>query len=100
MSVEAKPSVADVLRAARELYAQAPSHADVCDDPEPGTHCVLSATDAASMALGTGDAGCGADRVLRQAIGGRELVSWNAESSTETVLAAFDRAIREADSGG
>jgi cytosine/adenosine deaminase-related metal-dependent hydrolase len=95
----AEPSVADVLRAARDLYEQAPSHALPWDDPEPGRNCVLSATDAAASALGMGDAGCSADLVLRHVVG-TELVQWNAYSSTETVLDAFNRAIREAESDG
>lgn len=81
-------TVADVLRKARELYVQAPSHA--ASWPLHGTYCIVTATfigadydlDMAGLA----------DEALF-AVVGQELMGWNASSSTETVLAAFDAAI-------
>lgn len=86
----------DVLRAARELYAQAPSHASEDEDSANGTVCVLMATEAAARMVGADDGGSAADCALYRSIGLKrciDLIPWNAENSTETVLAAFDAAI-------
>jgi hypothetical protein len=84
----------DVLSAARDLYASAPSHA--VGRPEPGTYCVLTATWYAAGAAGLPGYDKAADRALREAVGREGLVRWGAESSTEIVLAGFDAAIEQA----
>jgi hypothetical protein len=101
-----RPSVADVLRAARDLYEQAPSHAPEPGWPQPGTVCAVTAIDrAVAISRAVGGANTVAAAVLdarargslMDAAGRDSLVAWNAENSTETVLAAFDKAIRDAD---
>ncbi len=89
------PTTLDILTQARALYASAPSHAARLDYPEPGTHCALTALWEAS---GSTLPGSPAERFLSEAAGihSRAIVEWNATSSTETVLAAFDRAIEAA----
>src|SRR4051812_42443448 len=85
-------STVEILVRARALYAEAPSHARPAYHPEPGTRCVVFAL---------GDAGgrmnvdyFPAHDALADAMGGcRSVVEWNAEHTTEEVLAAFDRAI-------
>jgi hypothetical protein len=83
----------DVLRDARALYSENPSHAPVHRAPAPGTYCVLSAL----MATGDSNAareGHPAWEALTDAIGIKlGVVLWNARHTTEEVLAAFDRAI-------
>ena len=86
-------STVEVLRAARALYERAPSHAGVDETPEPGTYCVLYALLAAAPVF-TDPPYVAAEMALRRVTGFREgLTAWNAHSSTETVLAAFDLAI-------
>jgi hypothetical protein len=94
--------VADVLRKARELYATNPSHAPVDGLPLDGTHCVLTAIGHA-IEPGTGCHAalrmvCTAGGISDRYATSRALLvaEWNAENSTETVLAAFDKAITEA----
>lgn len=82
----------EVLRAARNLYARAPSHASRDDSPAPGTVCVYMATEQGAYSVGVEDGGVAADQALRRVVD-RDLMTWNAESSTETVLAGFDAAI-------
>lgn len=85
-------TTADVLREARRLYAEAPSHADPQCDPLPQEkHCPITAIYEA--AGDDWDGIDGADRTLCLIVGTDDLAVWNAENSTETVLAAFDRAI-------
>jgi hypothetical protein len=84
-------STVDVLRAARDLYAQAPSHAPHESAPAEGTYCVITATAAAAARLRWSAEP--ANQRLRLFAGADGLVDWNAEHSTEEVLAAFDRAI-------
>jgi hypothetical protein len=92
-------STVDVLRAARDLYAQAPSHVRYPETPEPGTNCVLTAIWSAVERLLANyypryPLSFSADEALRGAAGHpASIVEWNAEHSTEEVLAAFDRAI-------
>lgn len=84
-------STVEVLRQARELYARAPSHAGVDETPEHGTYCPLYAL---LYVTREGDQYFPAEMSLRRAMGfGGGIVAWAAENSTETVLAAFDRAI-------
>lgn len=80
------PALADALRAARARYAAAPSHAAPQYSPAPGTVCLVSA--------GFGDAYLAA---LRAEAGQYSLAGYNAEHSTEQVLALFDRAIKTAE---
>jgi hypothetical protein len=82
----------DILRHARDLYAYAPSHAPFRDAPEPGTHCIVTALITASNADVLSPAYRAARDPLYRVIG-ESLPDWNAEHSTEEVLAAFDRAI-------
>jgi hypothetical protein len=87
--------VADVLRRARDLYAANPSHCDADRYPEYGTYCPLTAVwETAGFGM---PRGMDAQRFLLRAAGTRAIPDWNAENSTETVLAAFDKAITEAD---
>lgn len=90
------------LHAARKLYADAPSHAGVYATPPLGTHCITTATMRASLDLNEpwSDA-TAADDALRSVLGlplepSDALMRFNAENSTETVLAAFDAAIAQA----
>lgn len=84
--------VLDTLVRARELYAAAPSHAPVDTFPAPGTVCAATALE---------DAGSRSAyryrpvaHALAMAMGAdRGIARWNAEHTTEEVLAAFDRAI-------
>jgi hypothetical protein len=79
-------STVDVLRAARDLYEQAPSHVPCGTRPVRGTYCVSTAIQAsAGSAL--------VISAFTSVIGTHRLATWNAEHSTEEVLAAFDRAI-------
>jgi hypothetical protein len=84
----------DILCRARELYAAAPSHAAPCEMPDPGTRCVIFALRDAAGGSWTG-AHQGVLAALEKAMGNPILgpVPWNAEHTTEEVLAAFDRAI-------
>lgn len=81
----------EVLRKARELYAQAPSHAPSGEWPAEGTYCVSTAIGTAG---GASKAMLDAHDFFEGVIGTPLIPEWNAESSTETVLAAFDRAIK------
>lgn len=88
----------DVLREARALYAAAPSHAPAGDFPETGTRCVVMAIDKALTDDRTGrSAGnyLDVEREFAKAFGGvpADVVPFNAEHSTEEVLAVFDKAI-------
>lgn len=84
-------STVEVLRQARELYARAPSHAGVDETPKRGTYCVVHAIAAVAR---DGEQMFLSEMALRFAARPHgSLVAWNAENSTETVLAAFDRAI-------
>lgn len=75
-------TVTDVLRKARELYAQAPSHI---------AFCLATAIYAASD--GKPLSGQPALHAMEGIIGTRRFATWNAANCTETVLAAFDAAI-------
>lgn len=90
----------DVLRRARNLYGRAPSHAAALDLPVEGTYCPITAI---STALGPNLGWRGYTDQLAQAAGLNSgehpisVVRWNAKASTEEVLAAFDRAIAQAE---
>lgn len=87
-------TTAEVLRDARALYAANPSHAGSGTDPDPGTHCVIYAVNTAAAEDGPFDSAISA---FTSAIDSSDcLVNWNAEHTTEEVLAAFDRAIKAA----
>lgn len=93
--VLAMSDVADVLRKACALYAANPSHVSCGDYPSPGTYCLSTAVQTAAAGKDVGfwrplD-------VMQNVIGTSRIATWNAENSTETVLAAFDKAITEAD---
>jgi hypothetical protein len=94
-------TVVEVLRVARRLFAEAPSHVPYPEVPPEGTFCMLLATQQAALEL-SGESGniwdglmLGADNALRVAAGTPLLVDWNARHDTATVLACFDRAIEE-----
>lgn len=90
-------STLDVLKDARALYSENPSHASCGVEVADGTRCVVYALwdashyDHAAMFP--------AEEILWDAAGitnpnaRMKLIDWNARSSTETVLAAFDQAI-------
>lgn len=95
-------TVEDVLREARRLYAEHPSHAPSGHFPAAGTVCVVLAIDDALEDLTREDwtrdweyLYNGAQRAFAVAIGGdtQEIVAFNAEHTTDEVLAAFDKAI-------
>jgi hypothetical protein len=88
--------VAQVLRKARDLYAANPSHADLDFNPDPGTYCVYTAIERAAGSDNSIEYRDAADAICH-IVGDFLLARWNAENSTETVLAAFDKAITEAD---
>ena len=83
-------STLEVLREARALYAASPCHLPGYEEVPKGQHCVYTALTAAKPV----------DRVfhdyaepIRDVVGRYDLSNWNAEVSTEEVLAAFDAAI-------
>lgn len=78
----------DILTAARKRYAENPSHAGVGDYPEPGTVCAVTA-----FAPVQESAWAGIDALQDIVPSSSGLVRWNAEHTTEEVLALFDRAI-------
>lgn len=83
------------LRAARERYGSAPSHAPAGQAVESGTYCAITAftRHGYSHPVHT----LAAVGALYRAIGFESsLVEFNAEHTTEEVLAAFDRAIEAA----
>jgi hypothetical protein len=97
-------SVHDLLTKARDLYAKSPSHVAFGRHPSPGSHCPVTALQTVSiglevkaclrllaMAAGLSSEDSGVTGDARKAV-----IVWNAETSTEDVLAAFDRAIAEA----
>lgn len=82
----------EVLRQARALYAEAPSHAPLGTYPESWEVCAVTACGF--------DAGYGeAVRALAIAAGIERdfprsaVIEWNAKATTADVLAAFDKAI-------
>lgn len=86
----------EVLRKAKGLYALAPSHAAAGDMPRPGTRCIVLALDEAVRADRSGES----ERAFNEALAtfqaaseDSRLVEFNAEHSTEEVLAVFDKAI-------
>jgi hypothetical protein len=92
-------TTAELLTAARALYASAPSHAPAEDFPEDGTYCVVSAIDTVALALPNTESrpslAWNALDALRK-VTGTPLVDWNATHSTEEVLAGFDAGIAAA----
>lgn len=70
----------------RKRYAAAPSHAPVHDVPEPGKVCAVTCFPA-------GDQEIAAINRIQNLIPATGLVQFNAEHTTEKVLALFDRAI-------
>lgn len=86
----------EVLRKARELYAANPSHCASEEYPKAGTCCPMTAVYAISGA-GTRTS-AGVLNALRNGAGTLAIPEWNARSSTQTVLAAFDRAIEAEES--
>jgi hypothetical protein len=93
--------VAAVLRKARDLYAANPSHARPDIPVAHYEHCPYTAI--MESCIGTTEMRLAALRLLSGVAGIRvadvspPVASWNAKNSTETVLAAFDKAITEAD---
>lgn len=85
----------DVLRDARALYSENPSHAAKDEIPAKGTFCAVTALSTAAEQHSGFDGAYGA---LLRATGAEDgqLYAWNAEHTTEEVLAAFDRAIEAA----
>lgn len=86
---------AEVLRLARKLYAANPSHAPADVYPESGCECPITALAMAQMDThAPNEVWLAAHAALAIATGCEEgLPRWNAEHTTEEVLAAFDRAI-------
>lgn len=82
-------TTAELLRGARALYAKNPSHAGEGSLPEDGCECVMTALHAVAE-WSTDDA---YDALCDAAGIESGLVAWNAEHTTEEVLAAFDTAI-------
>jgi hypothetical protein len=86
-----------ILTRARALYASAPSHAPIHEVPEPGCFCVATALAEAvceeAVVVGGRDHNNVAVSALRMAANTDNLVTYNAEHSTEEMLEVFDRAI-------
>lgn len=82
-----------VLCDARALYAASPSHAPSFQSPTPGTYCPIYAL-GVSVPFAA-DWPAGAEMALVRAAGTDRIPTWNAEHTTEEVLAAFDRAIAD-----
>lgn len=88
------------LRAARRLYAKSPSHAPYEQVPEAGTHCVVTSFTRTHPwhVCGSQALDSEAYRLFVTFLSPYQCpVTWNAESTTEEVLAVFDEAIRRAD---
>lgn len=92
--LQARPTATvDLLRLARDIYSQAPSHAHPDKAPTVGTYCVLMATEEARKQLGLPRyVETRADQALRRVVGG-PLMDFNYESSTARVLSVFDAAL-------
>lgn len=98
-------TAAELLTAARDLYASAPSHCAADDVPEAGTYCgitALSAADKRGVHWTTRHVFDAAWDALKAAshemTGYTTIVDLVAEQSTETVVAVFDRAIQSVQS--
>lgn len=87
-------TVAEVLREARALYEEAPSHAGAMQKIADGSVCpILALCDVVGGSV-TGMNRHPAYEALLAGMGiDGGMVDWNAEHSTAEVLAAFDRAI-------
>lgn len=91
-------TTADLLRAARALYAANPSHAALGEVVAPGTRCAIGAICLAETRNPFPGVFAYAVSSLRDAVPfGASLVDFNAEHSTAEVLALFDRAIAKAE---
>jgi hypothetical protein len=84
-------TAAEILREARALYAANPSHAPSEELPEAGCHCPITALVAVTNGMGVRHPAYLV--LLDAALMPDSLADWNAEHSTEEVLAAFDRAV-------
>jgi hypothetical protein len=92
-------TTADLLRSARAKYAAKPSHAPADQYPDDG-ECPITALTHVCMTWGNDFRFCRrAESALERTIGTHDIPAWNAEHSTEDVLAAFDRAIELAEGG-
>lgn len=93
-------NVQEVLKQARAKYEHAPSHAPVDGTPAVGTVCVLSAVWRVTDPLPNKALERDALEFLSDAVfaaGGDSVVDYNANHTTEEVLATvFDRAIEKA----
>lgn len=93
-------NTSNLLAAARDLYAANPSHAVPHTDPAPGTYCVITALCTAETRLDLIDTDCylAAAEAFVAVAGldarrGDTLARYNADASTEEVLAVFDATI-------
>ncbi len=82
----------ETLIKARALYASAPSHCRERGMPELGTYCPVTALYHAQGGLHIVGVSTGLS-ALRDAMGNGYVTAYNAEHTTEEVLAAFDKAI-------
>lgn len=94
----------ELLTRAREMYAKAPSHAPYGEGCENWKYCPMLAIELQNTELtarGIFPHRNDAMTALARAAGladediRRRIIVWNSETSTEEVVAAFDRAITE-----
>lgn len=86
--------IVEMLRNARALYAANPSHAAGSCSVESGTHCPITAITEATF---SSHSSWHVIEAFRSAAGDpHSIAAWNAQHTTEEVLAAFDRAIEAA----
>lgn len=99
MTAATTTAVAALLRIARDKYAANPSHAPVGRSPEAGMLCVATAIMYAldELPLRERPSMSDADAAFDAAIGGCDMVDFNATHTTEEVLATFDKAIEIAE---
>lgn len=88
-------TAAELLTAARDLYASAPSHAAPKDDVEEGTHCVVTAVYTSCTDMATYREAMSA---LRDSVQDATVIHYNASHTTEEVVAVFNRAIQSVQS--
>jgi hypothetical protein len=84
----------EILRRGRALYAAHPSHAPFEAQPEVGCQCLVTAVGCDPLAL-LAIADAAPFKMFNTNEGA---IRWNAEHTTEEVLAAIDRAIELAES--
>jgi hypothetical protein len=92
-------TTAEILRAARALYAASPSHAPAHEYPCDGECPITALTKVMLEDDHLWPQNIEAERALARAADTDGIPEWNETASTAEVLAAFDRAIAAAEAG-